>query len=158
MRANHAPSMFKIAFFLGVNSNKLQEQEVHAYITSRSQTLAKRTLSVLQLHFKACFFNACVETPFLWRNQRNACKAYIISSLTYRAEGSSHRSRRIEEKTLRIHPFPKTMWCANWKESVSFCSNSRLNRYFFHECYFLESKSLQPYSLLPQLWNFKAIF
>ena len=62
-------------FFLGVNSNKLQEQEVHANIMSRSQILAKRTLAALQLHFKAWAFTACGETPFLWSNHRNACNA-----------------------------------------------------------------------------------
>ena len=68
-----------MAFFLGVISNKLQEQEVHVNIMSRSQILAKRTLAALQLHFKAWAFTACGKTPFLWSNQRNACKAYIIS-------------------------------------------------------------------------------
>ena len=109
IRANHAPPRFKMAFFLGVNSNKLQEQEVHTNIMSRSQILAKRTLAALQLHFKAWAFTACGETPFLWSIQRNARKAYIISLRTCRTERSSHRSRRIEEKNLRIHPFPKTM-------------------------------------------------
>ena len=49
-------------------------------------------------------FQVAGKTPFLWSNQRNTCKVFIISSLTCRTEGSSHKSRRIEEKNLRIHP------------------------------------------------------
>ena len=45
-----------------------------------------------------------VKHRSLWSNQRESCKAFIISSRTCRTEGSSHKSRRFEEKNLRIHP------------------------------------------------------
>ena len=89
--------MFKMVFFLGLNSNKPQEQEVHPKSWQNGIFLRCSCISKLGPSRHAVKHRSCGATSV------NG-KAYIISSCTYRTEGSSHSSRRIEEKNLCIHP------------------------------------------------------
>ena len=99
-----------------------------------------------------------VKHRSLWSNQRNACNAFIISSLTCRTEGSSHKSRRFGEKNPRIHPSISLNDLIRELERIGFFFVLSCDSYgpFSTNTIFWNKRSFQPHSLLPRRWSNKA--